>query len=54
MLQRLIFFFKIHMDTRKNVFEICRQLGHVPSKRFARPVIGVCLEYGNASNYRQQ
>jgi hypothetical protein len=36
-LQDLILLFKIFMGTRKSFFEIYRQFGHAPSKRFASP-----------------
>jgi hypothetical protein len=36
----LILPFKIPIDMRENFFEIYRQFGHAPSKRFARPVQG--------------
>jgi len=29
--------FKISMGTRKNFFEICRQFGHAPLKKFRQP-----------------
>ena len=34
-LQDCILLFKIPMGMRKNFFEMYRQFGHVPSKRFA-------------------
>jgi hypothetical protein len=36
--QELILLLKIPMGTRKNFFEIYRQFGHAPLKRFASPV----------------
>jgi hypothetical protein len=36
-LQDLILLFKIRVGTRKCLFEIYRQFGHAPSKRFASP-----------------
>jgi hypothetical protein len=39
MLQDLILVFKIPMGTRRNFFEIDRQIGHAGSKLFARLVL---------------
>ena len=38
-LEDLILLFKIPMDMRKNLLEICRQFGHAASKSFANPNI---------------
>jgi hypothetical protein len=39
-IQSLILLFKIPMGTRMDFFEIYRQFGHAPSKRFASPALG--------------
>ena len=38
-LRDLILLFRISMDMQ-NSFEVCRQFGHMPSKRLASPAIG--------------
>ena len=38
-LKYLIFLFKIPMGTQKDFFEIYRQFGHAPTKRFASPAL---------------
>jgi hypothetical protein len=35
--QDLTLLFKIPMGMQKNLFKICRQFGHMPSKRFTSP-----------------
>ena len=40
MMQDIIFLFKISMNTQKNFFEMYRQFGQAPSKRFAIPGLG--------------
>ena len=47
-LKTFLLFFKIPMGRRKNFFEIYRQFGHAPSKRFASPAIG----HVRTSNYK--
>jgi len=44
MIKDLIFLLKISMGTRKNIFEIYTQFGHVPSRWFASPGLGHGLD----------
>jgi hypothetical protein len=43
-IQDLIFLLKIPMGNRKNFFEIYKQFGHAPSKRFDIPGLGHGLD----------
>ena len=45
-LQDITSLFKIPTGTRKHFFEIYRQFGHMPSKRFASPDLDTCQMFG--------